>query len=62
VLCGEHDQVTPVTEMRQMAEAIPGAAFQSFPGAGHLCHLEAPPGFEHAVIGFLEALSSKATS
>ncbi len=59
VLCGDHDQVTPPVEMRQVADVIPGAAFQTLPGAGHLSHLEAPSGFERAVVGFLQALFSK---
>jgi 3-oxoadipate enol-lactonase len=53
VLCGADDQVTPATEMRAMAAAIPDARFVALADAGHLSHLEAPGAFERAVSAFL---------
>jgi pimeloyl-ACP methyl ester carboxylesterase len=55
VACGVEDQVTPPTEMKQMAAAIAGARFVPIAGAGHLSHLEAPGAFLHAVTSFLDA-------
>jgi 3-oxoadipate enol-lactonase len=53
VVCGADDQVTPPTEMQAMAAAIPGATFAPIASAGHLAHVEAPGGFQHAVLPFL---------
>ena len=42
VLCGDQDQATTPESNRALAEAIPGARFQSIPGAGHLPCIEQP--------------------
>jgi 3-oxoadipate enol-lactonase len=55
VVCGTADQVTPATEMQQIAAAIAGARFVPLAGAGHLSHVEAPGPFLHAVTSFLDA-------
>ena len=53
VICGAQDRVTPVAEMRHMADAISGAAFATIPDAGHLAHIEAPRAFERTLSQFL---------
>lgn len=45
VVVGEHDALTPPTEARAMAAAIPGARCAVIPGAGHLVPMEAPAAF-----------------
>src|SRR5262249_53965777 len=42
VLVGEHDAISPATEMKQIADAIPGAEFVVIPGVGHMTTVEAP--------------------
>jgi pimeloyl-ACP methyl ester carboxylesterase len=42
VVTGEADVITPPTEGRAMAEAIPGARYVEIPGAGHLTPMERP--------------------
>ena len=42
VLCGDQDQATPPELNEALAAAIPGAHYQSIPGAGHLPCLEQP--------------------
>ena len=54
VVCGTEDQVTPAAEMKQIADAIPGARFVPIAAAGHLSHVEAPGPFLDAVTSFLE--------
>jgi pimeloyl-ACP methyl ester carboxylesterase len=42
VVVGERDTLTPPSEARTMASAIPGARFVIVPGAGHMVPIEAP--------------------
>lgn len=42
VLCGDEDQATPPELNRTLAAAIPGAQFESIPGAAHLPCIEDP--------------------
>lgn len=49
VIVGEHDTLSPVTEMKELADAIPNAAFTVIPGAGHLANLENPAAFNEAL-------------
>jgi pimeloyl-ACP methyl ester carboxylesterase len=53
VVCGQHDRISPVEEMRQMAQAIPHSRFVEIPGAGHMAPLEAPAAVNAAVLDFL---------
>jgi 3-oxoadipate enol-lactonase len=46
VIVGAEDVVTPPSEARAMARAIPGARLVELPGVGHLSNLEAPAAFE----------------
>jgi 3-oxoadipate enol-lactonase len=42
VLCGDQDQATPPELNKALADAIPGAHFESIPAAGHLPCIEQP--------------------
>ncbi len=53
VVVGEEDPISPVAEMRQIAEAIPGAQFAVVPGAGHMAPLENPATFNAELEKFL---------
>jgi len=56
VVHGEDDSIIPLEEARQMAESIPGAGFETIPGAGHLLNLESPQRFNQVLREFLESL------
>jgi pimeloyl-ACP methyl ester carboxylesterase len=56
VLVGGDDSVTPPSEARAMAAAIPGARLAELAGAGHLANLEAPRAFDDAVAELLTIL------
>lgn len=53
-LSGERDDNAPAAMMERMAGKIPGARFQTIPGAGHLAHFERPEAFRTALDAFLE--------
>ncbi|MBM7644882.1 pimeloyl-ACP methyl ester carboxylesterase [Scopulibacillus daqui] len=53
ILCGECDEVTPVSESEIIHSLIPKSEFVTIPHAGHLCYLEAPDQFNYHVINFL---------
>lgn len=53
VVCGEHDVITPLEEMRRMAERLPQGTFISIPDAGHLAPLEKPADVNAALLAFL---------
>jgi pimeloyl-ACP methyl ester carboxylesterase len=57
VMCGSDDQVTPATEMQQVAAAIAGARFVPLAGAGHISHVEAPGAFLFALESFLDGVA-----
>jgi pimeloyl-ACP methyl ester carboxylesterase len=54
LLCGEHDQITPVAEMQQVAAAMPNAQFVEIGGAGHMSPMEQPVAVNRAIRQFLE--------
>ena len=56
VVVGEEDALTPPSEAASMAAAVPGAALQTIPGAGHLSNLEAPDAFNLALRAWLESV------
>ncbi len=56
IIVGEHDAITTVEEMRQVAGKIPGAQFVEVSHAGHLSPLENPPVVSGAIEEFLGAL------
>ena len=52
ILWGEEDKLVPVQQAEVWRRAIPGAEVRTYPGAGHLVHLEKPEAVE-AVAKFL---------
>jgi len=55
VICGQHDAISPVTEMRPIAEAIPHARYVEIPHVGHMAPLEDPTTVNAAIRDFLPA-------
>ncbi len=56
LLAGENDAVSPVAEMRAIAQAIPNAQFIVIPNAGHLAPLEQPEAVGAAIESFLQRI------
>ena len=56
VIVGEHDQITTVEEMREMASAIPNSRFLEVPNAGHMAPLEQPVIVNQTLKSFLDGL------
>ena len=56
VLVGAVDAVTPESDARALAEAIPSARLEIIADAGHLSNLEAPAEFNGHLRAFLSAL------
>jgi pimeloyl-ACP methyl ester carboxylesterase len=54
VLVGSEDAISPVAEMRSIAEALPQAEFVEVPGVGHMAPLEDPATVNGALVSFLE--------
>jgi pimeloyl-ACP methyl ester carboxylesterase len=54
VLCGQHDAISPVAEMRNIAAAIPAARFVEIAAAGHMAPCEQPAPVNAALRAFLE--------
>lgn len=50
---GTDDQIVPLTEAQEMANAIPGAELVVLPDAGHLPPIEQPDAFNRALARFL---------
>ncbi len=53
LIVGEEDAISPVAEMRQIAQSISGAQFAIVPEAGHMAPLENPAAFNAALEKFL---------
>jgi len=53
VVCGSGDTVTPEEGCRRIAAAIAGASYETLPGPGHACYIEAPGSFDAALLRFL---------
>ena len=53
VICGQHDAITTVDEMRSIADALPNGTFTSIPSAGHLAPLENASAVNAAIRDFL---------
>jgi 3-oxoadipate enol-lactonase len=56
VVVGEDDVLTPPSEARSMADAIPGARLEVIPMAGHMSPMEAPERFNEVLLEFLRGL------
>lgn len=58
VLAGDSDRLRTVAEAREMAQAIPGVAFEVIEHSGHMIPLEQPAALTAALLGWLERLPS----
>jgi 3-oxoadipate enol-lactonase len=56
VLVGEHDALTPPSQVRGLAGAIPGARLVVVPGAGHLPPIERPAVTTQVLLEFLRSI------
>ena len=56
LIVGASDVITPVTEMQQMARAVPNAQFTVIEHAGHMAPLEQPDAVNAAIESFLKRL------
>ena len=54
VFCGSADTVTPEASSRRIAEAIPGAAYRTLEGLGHIGYVEDPAAFNTALLDFVD--------
>lgn len=54
LICGELDALTPVQNMRSIAEKIPGSEFTVVAGAGHMTPLEAPEQVTKRILQFMQ--------
>ena len=57
VLCGDQDLATPPALVRELAEAVSGAAYSLIEDAAHISCVEQPELFSRLVINFLEGTS-----
>jgi 3-oxoadipate enol-lactonase len=53
VVVGEHDSISTVDEMREIADAIPDAGWVAVPNAGHLAVAENPAVVNEAIAEFI---------
>jgi pimeloyl-ACP methyl ester carboxylesterase len=58
LISGELDDRAPLPVTRALHAAIPEAALELIPGAGHLCNVEAPEPFNRHVAAFLTRVSA----
>lgn len=56
VLCGDHDNATPLAQSRRIVERIPGATLTIVPDTGHLTAEESPDAVNRALAAFIETL------
>lgn len=56
VVCGRHDVISPVDEMRDFAAQIPSARFEIIEGAGHMAPMELPQEFNTRLTAFIDGL------
>lgn len=57
VVVGEQDAISPVDEMRAIAEGIPHSRFVEIADSGHMSPMEKPNEFNSAVLEFLASVS-----
>jgi pimeloyl-ACP methyl ester carboxylesterase len=62
VVVGEEDPISPVAEMRQIAESIPGAQFAIISDAGHMAPLENPAAFNAELEKFRASTTESRTA
>lgn len=56
VINGAEDKLTPASEIKQMADAIPESEFVEISNAGHMAPMEDPQTVNDAIARFLESL------
>lgn len=56
IICGDEDQIIPLSEAEEMRDALPNAELALIEGAGHLPNLEQPLAFNELLWDFLESL------
>jgi 3-oxoadipate enol-lactonase len=61
VVVGEEDVVTPPSDAEFLAKSIPGVAFVTIPGAGHLTNIEKPAAFNATLEAFLRRYAEQAS-
>lgn len=59
VLVGAEDAISPPQEMREIAAALPHAAFVEVPGAGHMSPVENPAAVSDALARFIAELGDE---
>jgi pimeloyl-ACP methyl ester carboxylesterase len=57
IVVGQHDAISTVDEMRDMAQAIPESEFVVIPGSGHMTPVENSTAFNEAIERFLTRLA-----
>jgi pimeloyl-ACP methyl ester carboxylesterase len=57
VIVGEDDAITPPSEARALAEALPNATLEVIPNAGHVAPVEGAEGTNRAIMTFLNGLA-----
>jgi pimeloyl-ACP methyl ester carboxylesterase len=62
IMAGTHDQVAPLSQMREMAAAIPNSVLRVIPEAGHLMNIERPDLFTGHVRDFLTNVKRNSSS
>ena len=55
IVWGERDSIIPVAHGAAAHAAMPGSRFESFPGAGHMPHDDAPERFAEVLTSFCDA-------
>ena len=55
LLWGEDDPIIPSAHAGQAAERMPGSRLVTFPGAGHMPHLDEPERFAEELVDFVES-------
>lgn len=56
LLCGEHDALTPIDEMRTTSEQIPDCEFVVIKNSGHMTPIEQPEAVTKAIESFMVGL------
>ena len=58
VLCGDRDRLTPPSDSRELAAAIPGSRLLELRGAGHCAMLEQPDAVNSAITQLIESATA----
>ena len=59
MVAGDGDLATPPDLVRATAERIPGARFETIPGAGHLPCIEQPDALAELIVAHLDGLDDE---